>query len=648
MLGKNEKLADQIREMAEQGNIPGVAAGSQTHDRLRAYLDPEGGGGPLESVQELGSRSQERPRFGLEAIVRIVGRPPLLVQNGTFVLPDNASEVVPQDTLDFIENELDAKNIDPVISKAGRIELIDIPGVPFVGSGWIIEKPSETEAIIITNRHVASEFARSDGRGGYRFRTAPNFRPYEAEIDFLREYENPERKNLALQKILYIASAREPDIALLRVSGEQLRGVMEIELETKEPDIGQKVAVVGYPAYDSRNNASAMANYFHGIFNVKRFAFGEISGVSTRYPEIIHDATTLGGNSGSVVFDPDTGKALGLHFSGEFEVANYAVDTKAIGQALSGLTTQVVVRDAEKEAVSDGVKPVEFYRGREGYRDDFLGSGEKNVPLPCLGHWRDDVASVVDADGGENSHILKYENFSVVMSKSRKLPIITAVNINGALSKRVGRIDRWYVDGRLDEVYQTGNEAYKYNSLDRGHMVRREDPVWGTLEQAKRANIDTFHYTNAAPQHSSLNQKDWLRLEDYVLANARTHDLKVSVFTGPVLRKTDRLYRDVVKLPEDYWKVAVVVDSRSKNLSATAYVLTQGEMIKNVTESFVFGGFRTYQVPLAVISEQTGLDFTALEQFDPMVQRRQNEGVAGTIRNMFLPISSSDDVWLFN
>ena len=38
-----------------------------------------------------------------------------------------------------------------------------------------------------------------------------------------------------------------------------------------------------------------------------------------------HDATTLGGNSGSVVFDMDSGKALALHYGGIEGSRNEAV-----------------------------------------------------------------------------------------------------------------------------------------------------------------------------------------------------------------------------------------------------------------------------------------------------------------------------------
>jgi endonuclease G len=88
---------------------------------------------------------------------------------------------------------------------------------------------------------------------------------------------------------------------------------------------------------------------------------------------------------------------------------------------------------------------------------------------------------------------------------------------------------------------------YIDNDLDRGHMVRRLDPVWG--DAAETANEDTFHYTNSCPQHKDLNQKTWNDLEDYVLLNAGKHQLKLNVFTGPVFRRRSG-YRDFRSLPD--------------------------------------------------------------------------------------------------
>ncbi len=104
----------------------------------------------------------------------------------------------------------------------------------------------------------------------------------------------------------------------------------------------------------------------------------------------------------------------------------------------------------------------------------------------------------------------------------------------------------------IPEGAQAGDELYANNDFDRGHLVRREDPNWGPT--AGVANRDTFHFTNCAPQLSAFNQRTWLSLEDYILTNTRRIGKRASVFTGPVFRQNDPVYRDVA-IPLAYWKV---------------------------------------------------------------------------------------------
>ena len=146
------------------------------------------------------------------------------------------------------------------------------------------------------------------------------------------------------------------------------------------------------------------------------------------------------------------------------------------------------------------------FPNRDGYEPGFLG---RSLPLPGMSSaLQQDVAPLLsDPSRGE----LKYTHFSVVMSKMRRLPILTAVNIDGAQLKSVPRNDRWVTDNRIAREHQLGNEAYKSNDIDRGHMVRRLDPVWG--EEAVQANADTFVYTNSALQHKDLNRREWVALE---------------------------------------------------------------------------------------------------------------------------------------
>jgi DNA/RNA endonuclease G (NUC1) len=121
-------------------------------------------------------------------------------------------------------------------------------------------------------------------------------------------------------------------------------------------------------------------------------------------------------------------------------------------------------------------------------------------------------------------------------------------------------------------------------------MVRREDPNRGDPAEAQEANDDTFHYTNSAPQHARLNQnkRAWLGLEEYVLGSAKTHGLRATVFTGPVIRDEDPVLEDSdLQIPQEFWKAIVMVDADRRKLHATGYVLGQGELIRDITEGFV-------------------------------------------------------------
>jgi len=251
----------------------------------------------------------------------------------------------------------------------------------------------------------------------------------------------------------------------------------------------------------------------------------------------------------------------------------------------------------------------EWYARRKGYDPKFLGL---RVDLPTLSRERvKDTVLLKDGSGRE----LKYTHFSVIMSKSRKLAFFTAVNIDGQRLEDLPRDrDVWYFDPRIERKYQMDPKVYKHPELDRGHLVRRLDPVWG--EGAEKANDETFHFTNCSPQHSKLNQRTWLDLENYILNNAKVYDLKVTVFSGPVFHDNDKVYLKKFAIPAEFWKV-VTIRKTDRTLSATAYLQSQRDLISGVKE-FGYGEYKTYQVPVADIEALTGLDFGKLREHDPL------------------------------
>lgn len=258
--------------------------------------------------------------------------------------------------------------------------------------------------------------------------------------------------------------------------------------------------------------------------------------------------------------------------------------------------------------------------GRDGYDEGFLGPA---VPLPRL------VAP------GVETVVLPYTHFSVVLRPDRRLAAATAVCIDGEhLVEDVPRDDAWYYDPRVPEEWQAGPEVYRDNSLDRGHLVRRLDPVWGAGAVAVRANGDTFHYTNAAPQADVFNQgkEVWQGLENYLLDHAARHDRRLTVLTGPVLHDSDPPYRGV-QVPLRFWKVAAFLHDGA--LAATAYVLDQSpDLTRDADRALAgalpgapppLGAFRTYQVPVEDVVLLTGLDLGPLPAADLMPAARAPE-----------------------
>ena len=257
----------------------------------------------------------------------------------------------------------------------------------------------------------------------------------------------------------------------------------------------------------------------------------------------------------------------------------------------------------------EGISIDPDYASRGGYDAGFLPVA---LPLPVPGPALTPVASPE----------LLYHNFSVVTHRERALALFTAVNIDGKLSRRPSRgSDRWILDPRLPATEQTGEAVYRDNPLDRGHLVRRLDPAWGTSDAAaKAANDDTFHFTNCTPQHHSFNagRTLWVGLEDYVLGNADTADLAVSVMTGPVLAADDDAYRGV-QLPRQFWKVVAMVNQAGR-LSVTGYLLSQAALLDELEgdEAFSYGAYRTFQVPVRRIAGLTGLVLDPHVAADPL------------------------------
>lgn len=254
---------------------------------------------------------------------------------------------------------------------------------------------------------------------------------------------------------------------------------------------------------------------------------------------------------------------------------------------------------------------------RKGYDPNFVG---EHVDAP-VGVDTDDAVLV------DGSPVVKYTHFSLELSKSRRLCRWVAWNIDGATLRGdgspdpIGREDLAFItDDRIDKKLQTGNDVYKNNRLDRGHVARRADLLWGEHDEAVQANADSFFLTNITPQMDNFNQSSrhgvWGRLENALLEHVDEDNSKVAVLGGPVLSDKDPEYKGKVRVPIEFWKVFVY--QRDNEIRTRAFLLTQS--LDGLKTRDAFAEFVTVEKTVEEIADK------AKVQFDPVLLELQHRG----------------------
>ncbi|MET0710307.1 MAG: phospholipase D-like domain-containing protein [Tardiphaga sp.] len=201
--------------------------------------------------------------------------------------------------------------IDKAIPAVGRIELNN-SDYPWAGTGWLIQP-----GIIVTNRHVAELFAKVD-RPTSRlvFRPGLSSGLVSADIDFLEEENRLDSAEHPITSILWMAPPDEADVAFLQVSrasGLALPPPIELAAGV-EP--GDTIVAIGYPARDPSipDQETVIRIFGPDVYDKKRLSPGKV--MTVKGDVIKHDCSTLGGNSGSLLLELKTGRAVGIHRAG--------------------------------------------------------------------------------------------------------------------------------------------------------------------------------------------------------------------------------------------------------------------------------------------------------------------------------------------
>jgi S1-C subfamily serine protease len=248
----------------------------------------------------------------LEIVVRLL-RPVVYTRNGKLDdLPDEAGKnLQPQELKDLWGGF--RQRVEPLIGAIGRIEKIN---GEHVGTGFIV-----AEGLLATNRHVlgaltfGSEVLAKD----------------RAQVIFKQEI-NLTNSAADRAPILGVAAIHPKlDMVLFEIPKQ---GRPQVAIDTAQAGQGKRVVAIGYPAEDRSNNPLFLASVFQGKFGVRRAAVGEVLD-GTETPALFHDCSTTQGNSGSPVFQLDSGKVIGIHRSGFFMYRNEAVDGAELRKFIS-------------------------------------------------------------------------------------------------------------------------------------------------------------------------------------------------------------------------------------------------------------------------------------------------------------------------
>ena len=268
------------------------------------------------------------------------------------------------------------------------------------------------------------------------------------------------------------------------------------------------------------------------------------------------------------------------------------------------------------------------YTNRKGYDPNFL---DAFAPMPEVID-PDSVAAPLLTAGSEPEYELKYEHFSVIVNRERRLAMVTAANVDFSRQMKrpgnrrredytrkglgdLGRNDRemWFEDPRLASEFQIPDRFYNKDrqAFHKGHIVRRDAVAWGhSYAEMKRANGDTYHVTNCSPQvghfNSALESGIWGQLENEIGRQGRSE--RLCVFAGPVFSDQDRDFHGVdnsqdiiVPIPSVFWKI--VVASEEGELRAFAFWLQQN--LNDVAFEFsVPGEWRTRQISIAELERK--------------------------------------------
>ena len=289
--------------------------------------------------------------YALEAVVRADGtRPSLLVRSGV------VDPVQPLAAGWTGQLAAAGDRLTRAVAAIGRVEPTHPSGSDFFGTCWVVD---DRNGLVLTNRHVLDAMVERLPHAVAR--TTAGFRVFDgAFVDFAAESGSADVRRYRIVEAtpsqVNGTDFARLDAAVLRIEPlpDGPQDVPDALTVSADPDgpLGRLASycIVGYPAQpvyasgtiEGVDWAWVTRTLFGNVYGVKRLApgmthrpLGSLPGDKRRWV-FGHDATTLGGNSGSPAL-AWSDSAFGLHFAGRSIDTNCAHAVSAITSELRAL-----------------------------------------------------------------------------------------------------------------------------------------------------------------------------------------------------------------------------------------------------------------------------------------------------------------------
>ncbi len=112
---------------------------------------------------------------------------------------------------------------------------------------------------------------------------------------------------------------------------------------------------------------------------------------------------------------------------------------------------------------------------------------------------------------------------------------------------------------------------------------------------------------------------------------------------------------DGVIAPREFWKLVVMESAKKGSLHATAYLLSQGDLIRDLlvlrnrteaTEGFAFGPYQTFQISIADLQAATGYDFGGYVKADGLAKAKGGQEAIDSGQPLFIPLETVEEIVL--